>query len=123
VVNAFASTLQGLVKTALTVAGDLTASVVYTYVNGEPAYDPISGNSTAVTTTYTFSAVICKFGQDETDSKIVVETDAKMICSTLDLPVEPTVSDTMTANGKTWSIQRELGTPGNAARIVHLREI
>jgi hypothetical protein len=121
--SGFASLIQGLVKTAITIADDLASQVVYTYVSGAPVYDPATGATTTPTTTYAFTAVISKFGQNEADNNVVIATDAKMVCSTLDLPVEPTVSDTMAANGKNWSIQRELGTPGNAARIVHIREV
>jgi hypothetical protein len=117
----FSALAQGLAKTAIGIAGDLAPTVVYTAVAGPPVYTPATGATVTPTKTYTFNAILAKFGQNELDSNMVIATDAKLIVAALDLPVEPTTMDSMVILGKTWSMQREVGTPGQALRVLHIR--
>lgn len=129
--SGFRSMVQTLAQQAFQIAGDLPDAVVYNS-NAAPAYDPVAGVATPQTTVYRFNGAVVKFNLQEVDSaairsdsmidsKIVVSTDAKLLAAYLDLPVEPSNNDTLTAQGKTWKVIRVLGTPGNALWSIHIR--
>lgn len=125
--SGFGTLTQTLVKQAMGILGDpasggLTSAITYSS-NGEPTYDTTTGTTTATPTVYTFNAVVAKFGFDQTDSKVVVKTDAKIVAAALDLPVEPRENDTVVTNGKNWKVIRSLGVPGGSVLVIHIREV
>ena len=118
----FRSLVQSLVKTAFQVTGDLNEAIVYTRVTASP-YDPVTGTTNDTTSTYNFLGTVTKFGSDEADNKVVISTDAKLLCAYLDLPVTPLEDDTLTVLGMTWKVVRVLGTPGQSFWKIHIRAI
>lgn len=120
--NQFAAMVAGLVQTAIQVAGDMATSIVYSSLAGD-TYNPATGTVTSGATTYSFNGVISKFSNSEIDNKTVIIKDAKLICSALDLPIEPRENDTLTGNGKNWKVQRVLGVPANSMWKIQIREL
>lgn len=120
--NPFAALTQNLAQIGIGIAGDLAATVVYT-PGGDPTYDPVSGTSTSSVTPISLRAVISRFGFNESDAQVVLLTDARMICAALDLPIDPSQNDILTAKGKTWKVVRSMGVPGDALFKLHIREI
>lgn len=117
----FRDLVQGLAQQAFQIAGDLNEAIIYTSVSAS-SYDTVSGTTTDTVTTYNFNGAVTRFGSTEDDKKVVISTDAKLLCAYLDLPVTPTAEDHLTALGKTWKVIRTLGTPGSALWIIHIRE-
>jgi len=120
--NQFRGLIQGLVQTAFVILGDAADAVVYTSVSAS-VYNPVTGTTTDTTTVYNFNGTTSRFGSTEVDNKVVIATDAKLLCSYLDLPVTPTPEDYLTVIGKNWKVQRVLGTVANASWTIHIREI
>jgi hypothetical protein len=118
----FRALTQSLVQQAFQITGDLNEAIVYTSVSASP-YNPVSGTTSDVTATYNFMGAVTKFGSTEADNKVVISTDAKLLCAYLDLPITPREDDTLTAQGITWKVVRVLGTPGQSLWVIHIRRI
>ena len=120
--NAFRALVQGLVKQAITIVGDLAEPVTYT-VNADPVYDPVSGEASATSTTYNFNAVFARFNANNADAQIVISTDAKLTVAFLDLPIRPRENDAVSVKELNWTVRRVLESPGDAVWSIHIREV
>lgn len=126
--GSFRSTLQGLVSTAIGIIDDLADNITYTQVV-PGAYDATAGTTQDTTTVFKFNGVITKFKTDEMDNKVVISTDAKMICAYNDLPIQPTTEDFVTSSNPSlqavqqWKVVRVLGVPGDAMWCIQIRKV
>jgi hypothetical protein len=124
--SSFRSMVQGLVQTAFGIVGDLNDPISYNSVSSAP-YNPVTGVVTTVATPYNFNGVISKFTTTEADNKVVIATDAKLLCAMLDLPITPTPQDTLTSvdpltkNTLNWKVMRVIATPGQSLWVIHIR--
>lgn len=118
--SGFKSMVQQLIQQGIQIVGDLAETVVYTKV-ASGLYDPVSGNTTNTSATYTFNAVFGRFGQNEIDGKNVIATDARLTVAFLDLPVEPQAQDSLVVKGRPWKVIRAVGSPGDSVWTIHIR--
>jgi hypothetical protein len=122
------NTLQGLVQTAMQIVDDLADNITYTQII-PGAYDTTTGTTTETKNTFTFNGAIVKFKTDETDNKVVISTDARLICAYLDLPIVPTTEDFLfSVNSNVpvpqqWKVVRVLGVPGDAMWNIQIRKV
>ncbi len=118
--SGFRSMVQSLVQQGIQILGDLAETVTFTKTTAG-LYDPVTGNTTKTSVTYTFPAVFGRFGQNEIDGKDVIATDAKLTVAFLDLPVEPQAQDSLIVKGRPWKVIRTVGSPGDSVWTIHIR--
>ncbi len=107
-------TLNNVVKSAMAAIDDIPE--LCTYVNTTATtYTAASGTITKTSTTYpNVKLVFLEYTNREVDGQAIRPQDQRVIFSTLDLPITPTTSDTITRpDGSTWiviSIRSDLNT-------------
>lgn len=102
--------------------GDIPESADYKSVT-TPTYDPTAGTITMPNTNHVGVPVIfTSFSRMEIDGQAIRAEDQKAIIATRDLPVTPTINDTITmANGVIWSVIGIRTDPAGAAWVLQMR--
>lgn len=118
----FRGLAQSLAQKGMAIAGTLLDTIVYNSVSSS-TYDPNLGVIGETTKTYTFGAVIARFGSKEIDGKDILPTDARMTVAYLDLPVEPKPYDNFMLKGRVWKPVKVLSPPGNPIWTIQIRAV
>lgn len=91
--------------------------------NGGQTYNATARTYTTATTEHSnIPMVLARFKVEEIDAEVVVTTDLKALIPAIKMPVEPQIGDKiLTADNKTYNVERSLGVPGDSLYILHVR--
>lgn len=129
----FKSLLDNQVQNLMRTLGDvdgLAPGQTYVVTGDQQTYDPATRATTTARTSLTgVQMVLARFSSDEMDDSIIIETDAKAIIASKDLPnVRPKAQDeiivtttTESLPPGTYEVMKPMGVPGNSVHILHIR--
>lgn len=119
------ATIQSSVVSAFVAMGDLAKPATLKSLTGVMVRDLDAGTSVAQSVDHAIQGgVFVRFKDNENDSNIILETDAKFICPRLwiaDLAVPKAADLIVDALGGTWEIIRNMSDPAEAAFIAQVR--
>ena len=95
--------------------------VVYNSI-GAPVTDYETGQVTQVTTATVLQVLLEGYESDEIDGVRIIDGDQRCICWAQDLDVDPTLRDTVSIDGATWSVVRRETLVGGALLRLQLRQ-
>jgi len=92
--------------------------------SGGQTYNTTARTYTTATTQHDdIPMVLARFATEEIDEEVVVTTDLKALIPAIKMPVVPGIGDKiLTADSRTYNVERLLGVPGDSLYILHIRE-
>ena len=118
--------LQSVFKTAaqtiFTAFGDIPQSVTYTYVSGNPVYNPTTGASTGTTANYTISIIFDQYEAQDVDGVNIIVTDQIAMIPVENLAIVPSNNDYITISSERWNVVSKKTDPAKALWILQIRK-
>jgi len=112
--------IQTFVKDGLLTLGNLQSTVTY-YASGTPSYNATTGAVTVSQTAYSILATLVRYRKEEIDGDAIRVEDKKALIAALNLPVTPTLNDTLVDGANTWIVVGANIDPAGALWILQLR--
>ena len=115
-------TIKNAAKAAVQATGDLALTVTYTRIV-PGTYDSATDSTTDTTTTYNNVPVVnVRLTEREVEWFSADVVTQKLLIAALDIPITPSVNDTVTIDGSVWQVQKVGRVPGDSLWIVFIQE-
>jgi hypothetical protein len=116
------STIAAAVKAGFTALDDVPELVTYFARSATSSYDPATGISTRVETSYLASGIFLSYQKREVDGQQIKPHDQKFLMRQEALAVRPTLSDRLLrSDGKYWEVLSVSEDPAHATWSMQIR--
>ena len=90
---------------------------------GAPSYSATTGAIVRPTTEYSVPLIVSRYDRREIDGEAIRAEDQKALIAVKDLPIVPTVNDTLVlADGTTWNVIGIQTDPSGSVWVLQLRK-